>query len=111
MDRKGKEFIKHVDRLYAVASRVGRTEVSLQAGPLVVLVRNSVPELKSAWEQFVFAVAVDKKHMINHLKYFYAVIRNTRGLDAVSLIELASDVAFAVEITSSVEAQSVDLVA
>lgn len=113
MNQKAKEFIRHVDRLYAVASRVGRTEVSLQAGPLVVLVRNSVPELKSAWEQFVFAITVDndKKHMINHLQYFYAVMRNTRGNDAVSMIELASDVAFAVEITTSVEARSVDLVA
>lgn len=111
MTDKQKQFIKHVDRLYAVASRVGRTEVSLQAGPLVVLVRNSVPELKSAWNQFVFSVVTDKSQMENHLRYFFAVIRNTRGQDAVSLIELASDVAFAVEISTSVEAQAVDLVA
>lgn len=111
MDQKAKEFIKHVDKLYAVASRVGRTEVCLQAGSLVVVVRNSVPELRTAWNQFVFAVVTDNEQMANHLKYFYAVIRNTRGLDAVSMLELASDVAFAVEITTSVEAQSVDLVA
>lgn len=89
MNQKTKDFINHVDRLYAVAARVGNREVCLQAGSLVVVVRHAVPELRSAWTQFVFSVATDDDHMLNHLKYFYAVVRNLRGHDAVSLIELS----------------------
>ena len=113
MNQKTKDFIKHVDRLYAVAARVGNREVCLQAGSLVVVVRHAVPELRSAWNQFVFSIATDDDHMLNHLKYFYAVLRNLRGHDAVSLLELSSDLAFAVEVVAEtrVDAQVVDMVA
>lgn len=109
MNEKAKGFIKHVDKLYAVAARVGTHEVCLQAGTLVVVVRHAVPELRSAWNQFVFSICTDEDHVRNHLQYFYSVVRNMRGHDAVSLIELSADVAFAVDV--SVAAQTVDLVA
>jgi len=109
MKEKAKGFIKHVDKLYAVAARVGTHEVCLQAGSLVVVVRHAVPELRSAWNEFVFSIVTDDDHMLNHLKYFYAVVRNMRRHDAVSLIELSADVAFSVDF--SVAAQTVDLVA
>jgi hypothetical protein len=109
MDRKAKNFMRQVDKLYAAASRVGNREVCLRAGSLVVVVRHAVPDLRSAWDQFVFAICIDEDHMLNHLKYFFAVVRNMRGHDAVSMIELSADVAFSVEV--SVDAQTVDLVA
>jgi len=109
MKEEAKGFIKHVDKLYAVAARVGTHEVCLQVGSLVVVVRHAVPELRSAWNQFVFSIVTDDDHMLNHLKYFYSVVRNMRGHDAVSLIELSADVAFSVDV--SVAAHTVDLVA
>lgn len=113
MDQKAKNFMRQVDKLYAAASRVGNREVCLQVGSMVVVVRHAVPELRSAWNQFVFSICTDEDHMLNHLKYFYAVVRNMRGHDAVSLIELTADVAFAVEVVAEtkVAAQTVDLVA
>lgn len=113
MDGKQQRFLRAVDRFYAVASRVGNRDVCLQAGSLAVVVKHSVPELRSAWEQFVHTICKDRDQAALHLQYFASVIRNWRGSDAVSLLELSADVAFAVQIDASVQitASSVDLVA
>jgi hypothetical protein len=106
MDRA---FLKQVDRLYQVATQVGRTETVLQVGQMVLIVRNSSADLKSAWDHFAKHVTRDRGILTNHLRYFFAVLRNVRGVDAVTLLELNADVSFSVSV--DVEPQSVDLVA
>ena len=106
MDRA---FLKQVDRLYRVATQVGRTETVLQAGQVVLIVRNSSADLKAAWDHFAQHVTPERGFLTNHLRYFFAVLRNVRGSDAVTLLELNADVSFSVSI--DVEPQTVDLVA
>ena len=108
MDEANKRFLRCIDDLYSVASRVGSREVFLQVGTTLLIVRGSVPELKSAWQQFAH-LAKDEGKLINHLRYLFAVLRNMRGHDTVSLVELTADVSFVVEL--DVSASSVDMVA
>ena len=123
MNEANKRFLRCVDELYSVASRVGNREVVLQAGATLLIVRHSVPELASAWRQFAH-LAKDQGKLINHLRYLFAVLRNMRGHDTVSLVELTADVSFVVEldwssmratqdskVDVSLSASSVDMVA
>jgi hypothetical protein len=110
MNEANKSFLRCVDRLYSVASRVGSREVIIQVGTTLLIVRGSVPELASAWRQFAH-LAKDHGKLINHLRYLFAVLRNMRGHDTVSLVELTADVSFVVELDVSVSASSVDMVA
>lgn len=108
MTEKQQRFLNHVDRLYQVASRVGDREAVLRVGTTLLVVRRSVPELAAAWNQFAHHVGYDGT-LLNHLQYFWAVMRNMRGRDSVTLIELTADVAFTVQV--DIEASVVDMVA
>lgn len=110
MNEANKRFLQCIDALYSVAARVGNREVVLQVGTTLLIVRGSVPELASAWRQFAH-LAKDQGKLINHLRYLFAVLRNMRGHDTVSLVELTADVSFVVELDVSVSASSVDMVA
>lgn len=110
MNEANQRFLRCVDELYSVASRVGNREVVLQVGTTFLIVRHSVPELAAAWRQFAH-LAKDQGKLINHLRYLFAVLRNMREHDTVSLVELTADVSFVVELDVSVSASSVDMVA
>ena len=110
MNEANKRFLRCIDDLYSVASRAGNREVVLQVDSTLLIVRGSVPELASAWRQFAH-LAKDQGKLINHLRYLFAVLRNMRGHDTVSLVELTADVSFVVELDVSVSASSVDMVA
>ena len=109
MTEKQQRSLKHVDRLYEVASRVGDREAVLRVGTTLLVVRGSVPELASAWNQFSHHVGNTDGTLLNHLRYFWAVMRNMRGRDSVTLIELTADISFTVEV--DIEASVVDMVA
>jgi hypothetical protein len=109
MTEKQQRFLKHVDRLYEVASRVGDREAVLRVGTTLLVVLGSVPELASAWNQFAHNVGNTDGTLLNHLRYFWAVMRNMRGRDSVTLVELTADVSFTVEV--DIEASVVDMVA
>jgi hypothetical protein len=109
MTEKQQRFLKHTDRLYEVASRVGDREAVLRVGSTLLVVRGSVPELASAWNQFSHHVGNTDGTLLNHLRYFWAVMRNMRGRDSVTLVELTADVSFTVQV--DVEASVVDMVA
>jgi hypothetical protein len=68
-----------------------------------------VPELASAWNQFAHYVGNTDGTLLNHLRFFWAVMRNMRGRDSVTLVELTADVSFTVEV--DIEASVVDMVA
>jgi hypothetical protein len=109
MTEKQQRFLNHVDILYQVASRVGDRMTVLRVGSTVLVVQGSVQELASAWNQFAHYVGNTDGTLLNHLRFFWAVMRNMRGRDSVTLIELTADVSFTVEV--DIEASVVDMVA
>ena len=109
MTEKQQRFLKHADRLYEVSSRDGDRETVLRVGTTLLVVRGSVPELASAWNQFAHHVGNTDGTLLTHLRYFWTVMQNMRGRDSVTLIELTADVSFTVEV--DIEASVVDMVA